>query len=99
MPAPSCIQVFRLGSTLPAAQLWDARDLYEANNARSDKVLRLLGNKLPEAVNACILAAGEGSIETNKCFTCQCLHPGCRWGQHQNERACFTCGDFNCVLM
>ena len=30
--------VFRPGSTAPGAQLWDARDLFDQQNARCDKV-------------------------------------------------------------
>ncbi|MEW5298634.1 MAG: hypothetical protein WDW36_001730 [Sanguina aurantia] len=56
---PQCSeQVFRPGSTFPAAQLWEARELWEANSARCDKVLRLLKEELPCAVITTIQAAG-----------------------------------------
>ncbi|KAF6254839.1 vacuolar protein sorting-associated protein 16 [Scenedesmus sp. NREL 46B-D3] len=52
------VQVFKPGSTSPAAQLLDARDLYDAGSARSDKLLRQMAGHLAEAVEGCAAAAG-----------------------------------------
>ena len=52
------VQMFRPGSTAPGARLWDARTLFEEGSARCDKALRQLGPDLPQAVTACIEAAG-----------------------------------------
>jgi hypothetical protein len=53
-------QVYKPGSTAAAAQLLDARDLFDAGSARSDKLLRQLTGQLDEAVIACATAAGAG---------------------------------------
>lgn len=52
------LQVYKPGSTSAAAQLLDARDLFDAGSARSDKLLRQLTGQLDEAVIACATAAG-----------------------------------------
>lgn len=52
------VQVYKPGSTAAAAQLLDARDLFDAGSARSDKLLRQLTGQLDEAVVACATAAG-----------------------------------------
>lgn len=57
-------QVYKPGSTSPAAQLLDARDLFDAGSARSDKVLRQLSGQLHDAVVACAAAAGEALWDT-----------------------------------
>jgi hypothetical protein len=55
----STAEVTRPGSTAPAAQLWDARDLFEQHNARADLALRGLSPaELREAVATCVEAAG-----------------------------------------
>lgn len=62
---PCCVtlvQAYKPGSTSPAAQLLDARDLFDAGNARSDKLLRQLTGQLDDAVIACATAAGEGAL-------------------------------------
>ncbi|EFJ45438.1 hypothetical protein VOLCADRAFT_105988 [Volvox carteri f. nagariensis] len=55
--------VFRPGATSPAAQLWDARALYDDQNPRCDKILRNIQDSgpafLPAAVSTCIQAAGH----------------------------------------
>ncbi|GBF95901.1 hypothetical protein Rsub_08492 [Raphidocelis subcapitata] len=57
--AEPLLQVYRPGSTAPAAALWDARDLWDAASARADRLLRELGTAgIGEAVRACIEAAG-----------------------------------------
>ena len=57
---PICLSdVLRPGSTAPSAQLWDARELFDQRNAKSDRLLR--GLTLPEldsATRDCIEAAG-----------------------------------------
>mmetsp|Transcript_11428 Transcript_11428/g.29770 ORF Transcript_11428/g.29770 Transcript_11428/m.29770 type:complete len:737 (+) Transcript_11428:2-2212(+) len=57
VPAPLA-EVFRPGSTSAGTKLWDARELFEANDARCDKALRQLGASLKDAVTMCIQAAG-----------------------------------------
>mmetsp|Transcript_16747 Transcript_16747/g.54755 ORF Transcript_16747/g.54755 Transcript_16747/m.54755 type:complete len:834 (-) Transcript_16747:45-2546(-) len=57
---PDCIvDVFRPGSTAPAAMLYDALDHFDRRSARADENLRLIGAKLPDAVADCIVAAGH----------------------------------------
>jgi hypothetical protein len=56
-------QVYKPGSTSPAAQLLDARDLYDAGSARADKLLRQMAGHLAEAVEGCAAAAGKGRKE------------------------------------
>ncbi|WIA22377.1 hypothetical protein OEZ85_004684 [Tetradesmus obliquus] len=53
------VQVYKPGSTSPAAQLLDARDLFDAGSARADKLLRQMAGHLAEAVEGCAAAAGE----------------------------------------
>eukprot|EP00983_Pelagomonas_calceolata_P031581 990201-Pelagomonas_calceolata.AAC.1 len=55
-------QVFRPGSTSAGTKLWDARELFEANDARCDKALRQLGASLKDAVTMCIQAAGAQEL-------------------------------------
>lgn len=56
---PDClVQVYRPGSTAPAAQLWDARQLFDERNVRADKMLRDLRPHLGDAVATCLQAAG-----------------------------------------
>ena len=57
-PNPPHPQVYRPGSTSAAATLWDARDLFDAGSARADRLLRDVQAQLPEAVTACVEAAG-----------------------------------------
>lgn len=38
----ACLQVFQPGSTTPAAQLWDARELLDEESPRCDKLLRAI---------------------------------------------------------
>jgi hypothetical protein len=52
------LQAYKPGSTAAAAQLLDARDLFDAGSARSDKLLRQLTGQLDDAVIACATAAG-----------------------------------------
>ncbi|GIL84671.1 hypothetical protein Vretifemale_13276, partial [Volvox reticuliferus] len=59
----SCVEVFRPGATGVAAQLWDARTLYDDQNPRCDRILRSIQDRspssLPAAVSTCIQAAGH----------------------------------------
>lgn len=54
----SLTETYRPGSTSPAAQLWDARELFDQQSARADKVLREMKSHLLEGVRTCIEAAG-----------------------------------------
>lgn len=51
--------IFRIGSTQPAALLYDALDHFDRRSAKADENLRLIRSSLPEAVEACIDAAGH----------------------------------------
>ena len=81
-----CPQVFRPGSTAPGTRLWDARELYEANNARCDKALRQLEGSLRDAVTTSIQAAGDYVEDEAVCpYRLQVImkrwgfvHTGCR---------------------
>ncbi|KAF3443568.1 hypothetical protein FNV43_RR13255 [Rhamnella rubrinervis] len=54
--------IFKIGSTSPAALLYDALDHFDRQSAKADENLRLIRSSLPEAVEACIDAAvGFGS--------------------------------------
>ncbi|PIA41558.1 hypothetical protein AQUCO_02200179v1 [Aquilegia coerulea] len=55
----STVSIFKIGSTEPAALLYDALDLFDKRSAKADENLRLIRNALPEAVEACIDAAGH----------------------------------------
>ncbi|KAF3445002.1 hypothetical protein FNV43_RR14695 [Rhamnella rubrinervis] len=51
--------IFKIGSTSPAALLYDALDHFDRRSAKADENLRLIRSSLPEAVEACIDAAGH----------------------------------------
>ncbi|XP_031257180.1 protein VACUOLELESS1 [Pistacia vera] len=51
--------IFAIGSTSPAALLYDALDHFDRRSAKADENLRLIRSSLPEAVEACIDAAGH----------------------------------------
>ncbi|KAK2984932.1 hypothetical protein RJ640_017740 [Escallonia rubra] len=55
----STVSIFRIGSTQPAALLYDALDHFDRRSAKADENLRLIRSSLPEAVEACIDAAGH----------------------------------------
>ncbi|CAL5336393.1 unnamed protein product [Camellia sinensis] len=55
----STVSIFKIGSTLPAALLYDALDHFDRRSAKADENLRLIHSSLPEAVEACIDAAGH----------------------------------------
>ncbi|EPS58224.1 hypothetical protein M569_16591, partial [Genlisea aurea] len=54
----STVSIFQIGSTSPAALLYDALDHFDRRSAKADENLRLIRSSLPEAVEACIDAAG-----------------------------------------
>ncbi|KAK6912435.1 Vps16, C-terminal [Dillenia turbinata] len=55
----STVSIFKIGSTMPAALLYDALDHFDRRSAKADENLRLIRSSLPEAVEACIDAAGH----------------------------------------
>lgn len=55
----STVSIFKIGSTEPAALLYDALDHFDQRSAKADENLRLIRSSLPEAVEACIDAAGH----------------------------------------
>ncbi|RAL48115.1 hypothetical protein DM860_018134 [Cuscuta australis] len=55
----STVSIFQIGSTMPAALLYDALDHFDRRSAKADENLRLIRSSLPEAVEACIDAAGN----------------------------------------
>ncbi|GER53384.1 vacuolar protein sorting-associated protein [Striga asiatica] len=54
----STVSIFQIGSTLPSALLYDALEHFDRRSAKADENLRLIRSSLPEAVEACIDAAG-----------------------------------------
>lgn len=50
-------QVFRIGSTSPAALLFDAYNLFEKRNAKADETVRLIKKDLITAIQVCLEAA------------------------------------------
>ncbi|TID18954.1 putative vacuolar protein sorting vps16 protein [Venturia nashicola] len=60
-------EVFRLGSTAPAAILLDAVDQLDKKSPKADDDIQLIRNNLDEAVDTCVKAAGhEFSIHWQK---------------------------------
>lgn len=55
----STVSIFKIGSTEPAALLYDALDHFDQRSAKADENLRLIRSSLPEAVEVCIDAAGH----------------------------------------
>ncbi|EOA29029.1 hypothetical protein CARUB_v10025283mg [Capsella rubella] len=51
--------IFKIGSTSPAALLYDALDHFDRRSAKADENLRLIRSSLSEAVESCIDAAGH----------------------------------------
>jgi len=57
---PDClVSIFGIGSFSPGALLYDALELFDAQSARADENLRLIGSNLSVAVEECIEAAGH----------------------------------------
>ncbi|KAL8172309.1 hypothetical protein V2J09_024113 [Rumex salicifolius] len=54
----STVSIFKIGSTTPAALLYDALDHFDRRSAKADENLRIIRQNLPEAIEACIDAAG-----------------------------------------
>eukprot|EP01118_Nematostelium_gracile_P020450 TRINITY_DN9916_c0_g1_i1.p1 TRINITY_DN9916_c0_g1~~TRINITY_DN9916_c0_g1_i1.p1 ORF type:complete len:794 (-),score=201.81 TRINITY_DN9916_c0_g1_i1:37-2124(-) len=56
---PDCTEhIFKIGSTHPAAMLYDAQDHFDKKSPKADENIRSIGDQLQMAVNACIDAAG-----------------------------------------
>ncbi|KAI3971867.1 hypothetical protein MKW92_052396 [Papaver armeniacum] len=55
----STVSIFSIASTKPPALLYDALDLFDRRSAKADDNLRSIRSNLPEAVEACIDAAGH----------------------------------------
>lgn len=55
----STVSIFKIGSTSPAAMLYDALEQFDKRSAKADENIRLISDKLPEAVGDCIDAAGH----------------------------------------
>lgn len=55
----STVSIFKIGSTSPAAMLYDALDHFDRRSAKADENLRLIQSSLVEAVDSCIDAAGH----------------------------------------
>lgn len=58
VPEP-LVHVFAIGSTAPAALLFDALDSFDKASAKADETLRLVGPEMLAAVSECISAAGH----------------------------------------
>ncbi|KAL8803652.1 MAG: hypothetical protein Q9182_003067 [Xanthomendoza sp. 2 TL-2023] len=57
---PDCTEdVFKLGSTSPAAVLLDAVAQLEKKSPKADENIRLIRSNLPDAVGTCVQAAGQ----------------------------------------
>ncbi|KAG0320863.1 hypothetical protein BGZ99_004280 [Dissophora globulifera] len=50
--------IFKIGSTAPAAMLYDALDHFEKKSPKADEIIRSIRLELSDAVEACIEAAG-----------------------------------------
>ncbi|EFJ24200.1 hypothetical protein SELMODRAFT_101752 [Selaginella moellendorffii] len=53
------VSIFSIGSTSPGAMLYDAYDHFAKRNAKADESIRMVGSSIPDAVEACIDAAGQ----------------------------------------
>ncbi|CAO3625786.1 unnamed protein product [Cunninghamella echinulata] len=51
-------EIFKIGSTSPAAMLYDALDHYEKRSPKADENIRTIRPELSDAVDCCIEAAG-----------------------------------------
>ncbi|KAJ9085131.1 Vacuolar protein sorting-associated protein 16, variant 2 [Entomophthora muscae] len=58
IPGPTQ-DIFGIGSTSPAALLFDALDHFEKKSPKADEIVRIIGENLEEAVDGCIAAAGH----------------------------------------
>ncbi|CAL1533897.1 unnamed protein product [Lymnaea stagnalis] len=57
--------IFKIGSLKPGAILYEASKEFQNGNQKADEYIRMIKEKLDEAVNQCILAAGH-EIEPSK---------------------------------
>lgn len=53
------VEVFRLGSDSPAANLLEASSLLDQKSPKADDLIQLIRPSLPEAVDTCVKAAGH----------------------------------------
>ncbi|KAH3767787.1 vacuolar protein sorting-associated protein 16 [Pelomyxa schiedti] len=61
------VQIFQIGSTAPAAMLYDALEHYLKNSPKADENIRSIKADLASAVDTCIEAAGhEFSLKTQR---------------------------------
>lgn len=51
--------IFKIGSTAPAAMLFDATEHFYRNSPKADELIRAIGTDLADAVDVCIEAAGH----------------------------------------
>ncbi|PKA47623.1 hypothetical protein AXF42_Ash014819 [Apostasia shenzhenica] len=63
----STVSIFQIGSTRPAALLYDALEHFDRRSAKADENLRMIRASLPEAVKACIDAAGHEFDVSRQC--------------------------------
>jgi hypothetical protein len=56
--------IFKIGSTAAPSLLYDALDHFEKKSPRADENIRQIKNELPQAVNACLLAAANETSYT-----------------------------------
>lgn len=54
--------VFQIGSTSPAALLYDAMDNLKSHSSRADEIVRSIRDDMTQAVDTCISAAGSEPI-------------------------------------
>lgn len=57
-------EVFKLGSTSPAADLFDSIDLLEKKSPKADEIIQRIKGNLPDAVETCVRAAGHEFDQT-----------------------------------
>ncbi|KAJ1727545.1 Vacuolar protein [Coemansia biformis] len=56
------LSVFQIGSTSPAALLYDAADSMRDHASHTDEIVRSIRDEMPQAVDTCIAAAGAEPV-------------------------------------